>query len=147
MPDVSAPPGSCRASYMVTSCPRRIRSPATVIPAGPDPMMATFFPVAKASSGISIFSCRASHSAANLSRRPMATGAPFLCSRHSTSHCSSCGQTLPHTAGRQFFAFRILMAPLKSSSAIHFTNPGISISTGQPLTHSDFLQSRHLRAS
>ena len=41
-------------------------------------------------------------SATKRSRRPMATGSPFTPRTHLDSHCVSCGQTRPESAGSAF---------------------------------------------
>src|SRR5208283_2934072 len=83
----------------------------------------------------------------NRSRRPMAIGAPLPLRRQPPSHCSSCGQTRPETAGSKFFLLIILIAAAKSPSATHLTKLGISTSTGHFDTHFGFLQFRQRLAS
>ncbi len=136
----------CRASNMVISCPSLTRSAATVKPAGPAPITATFLPVGSAFGGITAPFSR-SQSARKRSRRPMLTGSPILPMTHLLWHCTSCGQTLPQTAGR---AFLVLMAAMPSAyffSLMHLMNVGIGTSTGQPVRHIGFGQQRHLAAS
>jgi len=66
-----------------------MRSPATVRPAGPPPITATFLPVGARISGISSLACSASQSARKRSRRPIAICPPFFTRTHVSSHCSS----------------------------------------------------------
>ena len=147
MPYTSTPPAWCSASKIVTSWPCRIRSPATVSPAGPAPTTATFLPVGAALGGIKRLPCSRSQSAAKRSSLPMATGSSFFPTIQSFSHWSSCGQTLPHTAGRLLRSFSLRAAPAKSPSAISAMKAGISISTGHPSRHFGFLHCRQRRAS
>ena len=77
----------------------------------------------------------------------MATASPFLPSTQPRSHCSSCGQTRPHTAGRALVCFTVRMPAANSPSATYPTNAGMSTPTGQPATHPGFLQARQRAAS
>ena len=70
----------CNASNIVISCPSFTRSAATVNPAGPAPITATFLPVDGAFGG-SWAPLSRSQSAKNRSSRPMLIGHPF-CQRH-----------------------------------------------------------------
>ena len=45
--------------------------------------------------------CRLCQSATNRSSRPIPTGSPLMPRVHFSSHCVSCGHTLPQTAGRE----------------------------------------------
>ncbi len=127
---------------MVTSCPLRMRSPARVKPAGPDPTTATFLPVEGAFSGMKTSPLSLSQSAANLSSLPTATGWSFFPTIHTCSHWSSWGQTRPHIAGRLFRSFSFRAEPIKSPSLISLIKAGISISTGHPSMHLGFLHWR-----
>ena len=77
----------------------------------------------------------------------MATSAPLFFRMHCDSHWLSWGQTRPQTAGRQFFSLSLLMPEAKSPLLAKEMNPGISISTGQPLTQRGFLHCMHRFAS
>ena len=147
IPYARTPPQSWSASKMVTSWPRMTRSLATVSPEGPEPTMATFFPVLGAISGISVFPSAASQSARKRSSRPMAIGAPFLPRMHIFSHCSSWGQTRPQTAGKAFVSLIFFTPEPKSRSTMHLMKPGILIPTGQPCRQSGFLHCRQREAS
>src|SRR5271157_3208938 len=83
----------------------------------------------------------------NRSRRPIAIGAFLPLRRQPPSHCSSCGQTRPETAGSKFFLLIILIAVEKSPSATHLIKLGISTSTGHLDTHFGFLQFKQRLAS
>jgi hypothetical protein len=102
-------------------------------------MTAIRLPVGAGSLGISIVPDFRSKSATNRSRRPIATGSHFFPRMQSFSHWSSCGQTLPQTAGRQFVSLIFRAAPRKSPSATSWTKPGMSKSTGHPDTEPGFL--------
>lgn len=67
-------------------------------PAGPEPTTATLTPL---EAGLAVFSvpCSRYQSATKRSRRPMATGSPFLPRTHRHSHWLSWGQTRPEIAG------------------------------------------------
>jgi len=112
---MSTPPGLCSASKIVTSWPARRTSAATVRPAGPEPTIATFFPVDAAISGTSASPCAVSQSAAKRSSLPIWTALSTLLRLLPTTqafwHCSSCGQTRPQTAGRMFVSLIVLTAP------------------------------------
>ena len=111
MPYFSTPPATCSASKMVTATPLRASSPAQARPDGPEPMMAARF-VAPSAAGASkaggVSQPRPmAQSATNRSRRPMATGLNLAPTTQVASHCDSCGQTRPHTAGSALVVFRI----------------------------------------
>src|SRR5665647_1007234 len=132
---------------MVTLCPSFASSAATVNPAGPAPITATLLPVIAtfliALKGfIALFSL--SKSATNRSSLPTETASPFLLLMQNFWHCSSWGQTLPQIAGRLFFSFIFFRASVYFFSLINLINSGISIPTGQPLTHCALGQDRHL---
>ena len=139
MPYMSTPPALCSASKIVTSCPIWTRSPATVSPAGPAPTTATRLPVGAPIPGISTFPVTRSKSATNRSRRPMATGSPFFPRTHGISHCSSWGQTRPHTAGSALVSLIFLAASMNFPLATRSMNSGIWTLTGHPFTHCGFL--------
>ena len=85
MPYTNTPPGSWRASKMVTSYPIFARSPAQVRPAGPEPMTATFFPFFPADTmGLIPFSL--AQSATKRSSLPMEMGSPLIPRIHLPSH-------------------------------------------------------------
>ena len=63
------------------------------------------------------------------------------------SHCVSCGQTRPQTAGSDELAEIILYASSNSPVFTLAINSGMDIFTGQPATHGLFLQFKHLVAS
>src|SRR3989339_511474 len=88
-----------------------------------------------------------SQSATNLSKLPMATDSCLIPRIHFSSHCSSCGQTRPQIAGRAFVSLFFLTDAAKSPLATWVKNPGISTSTGQPLTHWAFLHFKQRFAS
>ena len=92
----------CSASKIVTSWPAWIRYPAQISPPGPEPQTATFLPVFFGVGGSGDSPWLASQSATKRSRRPIATDSCFLATTHCFSHCSSCGQTRPQTAGSRF---------------------------------------------
>ena len=135
---------SCSASKSVTSCPIFTRSPAHDSPAGPPPTIATFSPEGGLGVGGGRVLFWSSQSAANRSRYPTATGFCFTPIIHTFSHCSSCGHTRPHTAGRALSSLRILAASEKFSSAIAWMNCGILTRTGHPSIHFGFLHWIHL---
>ena len=116
-------------------------------PAGPEPTTATRLPFGAGGVGAWGVPCSASQSARKRSSRPIASGSPFLPRMQSFSHCSSCGQTRPQTAGSAFFSLMVRMPAAKSPSATSPTKPGMSIPTGQPSTHPGFLQRRQREAS
>ena len=66
---------------------------------------------------------------------------------HFDSHCFSCGQTRPHTAGRALVSFKVCAALRNSPRSIFFMNLGILIPTGHPLIQDGLTQSRHRFAS
>ena len=51
---------------------------------------------------------------------------------HCDSHCFSCGQTRPHTAGKALVSFRVFAASRNSPRSMFLMNLGILIPTGQP---------------
>ncbi len=149
IPYIRTPPASWSASKTVTWWPILARSAAAVIPAGPAPTTATLFPLGgladeRDPSGRAFFD---SQSATNLSRRPMAMGAPFFPRTHRLSHWTSWGQTRPHIPGRLFLALIVETASTISPSRTALIKAGISIPTGQPSIHLGFLHWRHLSAS
>ena len=109
--------------------------------------MAMLLPLAGGRGGGSMGPWLASQSARKRSSRPMATGSPFLPSTQFLSHCSSCGQTRPQTAGSAFVRLIFLMPAAQSPSAMQSMKPGMSMPTGQPSTHPGFLQARQRAAS
>ena len=98
------------ASYGMTDTMGRMHSdaqfagsssvPAQVRPLGPEPITATLWPL---ETGLAGASCTLAlcQSATKRSRRPMPTGSPLMPRTHLLSHCVSCGQTRPQTAGRE----------------------------------------------
>ncbi len=146
IPYFSTPPATCRASYTVTSTPALTRSPAQARLAGPEPTTAARFPVFTNCGGLS-HPRPAAKSATKRSRRPMATGSSLLPMMQVASHCTSCGQTRPQTAGSALESFRIRYDSGISLRARAPMNPGMSISTGQPGTHLGFLHCRQRSAS
>ena len=122
------------------------RLPAHERPEGPAPITATrcpFFSIFFAS----VFTFFICQSATKRSRRPIPTDSPFIPRTHFDSHCVSCGQTLPQTAGRELVSVIILYAPSKSPSATRAINSGICTATGHPATHGRVLQLRQRFAS
>ena len=98
IPYVSTPPGSWRASKIVTSYPIFAKSPAHVTPEGPEPITATFLPlVFSGAAGTKPFSL--DQSATKRSSLPMEIGSPLIPRMHLPSHWLSCGHTRPQTAG------------------------------------------------
>ena len=63
------------------------------------------------------------------------------------SHCFSCGQTRPQTAGRADVSFNTLAAARNWPRSIFLMNDGMLMLTGQPSTQVGFAQSRHRLAS
>ena len=61
---------------------------------------------------------------------------------HLASHCFSCGQTRPQTAGNELLALITLYAPCTSPASICLMKDGMSMLTGQPCTQPGFGQSR-----
>ena len=92
---------------MVTATPCCARLPAQVRPAGPLPIIAAFFWAAPLVEGISSQPRPRAASATKRSRRPMATGLNLRPTTQVDSHCDSCGQTRPQTAGSALSYFRI----------------------------------------
>ena len=131
---------------MVTSYPSFARSPAQLSPAGPEPITATLFPFlfGFAFGLIPIF---LAVSATYLSSLPIETASPLFPLIHTPSHCVSCGQTLPHTAGSELDCAITSDAPSISPFNISCIKAGIFIDTGQPCIHFAFLQLKHLAAS
>ena len=73
----------------------------------------------------------------------MATGWCFILRWiHCDSHCFSCGQTRPQTAGRDEDSLMIAAAPRMSPVSRVLINPGMLIFTGHPCTQVGFLQLR-----
>ena len=105
-------------------------SPATVRPAGPAPMTATFLPVAASTGGSSVEPSM--ESAAKRSRRPMETGSPLMPMTHLISHCFSWGQTRPQTEPRGELCLMTRAAPWGSPLTISMRKAGMSMLTGQP---------------
>ena len=66
---------------------------------------------------------------------------------HCDSHCFSCGQTRPHTAGRALVSFRVFAASRNSPRSMFLMNLGILIPTGQPFMQVGLGQSRQRLAS
>ena len=77
----------------------------------------------------------------------MAMGSCFTPRMQRCSHCSSCGQTRPHTAGKLVVSLSLAMAPAGSPSPISLMNAPMSMPTGQPSTHLGFLHWMHRLAS
>ena len=86
-------------------------------------------------------------SATNLSSLPIETGSPLIPLIHLPSHCDSCGQTRPQTAGSADDSEITLYASSTFPVLTCSINAGILIATGHPLIHCAFLQLRHLLAS
>ena len=123
-----------------------IRSFVHVRPAGPLPTTATLCPFfALGFSNSTLFS--RAQSPTKRSSLPIAIGSNFLPMTHEPSHCDSCGQTRPHTDGRAELRLMTRAASSKLPSATKCTNCGISILTGQALTHCGFLQFKQRCAS
>ena len=78
----------------------------------------------------------------------MATAGSFILRWiHLDSHCFSCGQTRPQTAGRALVFFSTRAASRNSPRSIFLMNPGILIPTGHPCIHDGLAQSRQRLAS
>ena len=78
----------------------------------------------------------------------MATGFCFILTlMHTPSHCFSCGQTRPQTAGRLLVFLMVLMASSKFSRSMFLMNVGILMPTGQPFIQLGSAQSRQRFAS
>ena len=116
-------------------------------PAGPEPTTATRMPVGGASSGVEAVPCTRSQSATKRSMRPIATGSPRLATTHTTSHCSSCGQTRPQIAGRVLVSLSLTSEPATSPWRSRSMKAGMSIPTGHPLTHGGLAHCRQRCAS
>ena len=84
---------------MVTSYPRAARSPAQAMPAGPEPITATFLPLGS-TSGAWMGVWASCQSETKRSTRPMATASPFRAWEQFFSHCCSWGHTRPQMPGR-----------------------------------------------
>ena len=102
IPYLKTPPVSWSASKMVTSKPAFLRSLAALMPAQPEPTIATFLPF-----GVILTSTGSELSPTYLSSAPIATGVPLIPKTHFDSHCLSCGQTLPQTDGNIFVSLII----------------------------------------
>ena len=107
MPYFSTPPATCSASKTVTWTPLRASSPAQARPAGPEPTMAAFFWAGTPVAGNSSHPRPMAQSATNRSSLPMDTGWYLTPTTQVASHCDSCGQTRPHTAGSALVLFRM----------------------------------------
>ncbi len=77
----------------------------------------------------------------------MATGSVSPALVHPFSHCASDGHTRAHTAPSGLACLIKRAAPTKLRCAMRRMKPGISIPTGQPLTHGASWQNMHLPAS
>ena len=130
----------------MTSKPFCIRSAAQLSPDGPLPITATFLPIL--SEVLRAFPCFIAKSPTYLSSPPTDTLPPAFSRRtQCSSHCFSCGQTLPQTDGRLLSLFRLFTAFSMSPHLIKPINFGIFTPTGQPLLQGAFLQFKHLSAS
>ena len=85
IPYTKTPPGSCKASNIVTSYPSLAKSPAQVSPAGPEPTTATLLPFIL-SALVGFTPCSLAQSAVNLSSLPIEIGAPLIPLIHFCSH-------------------------------------------------------------
>ena len=78
----------------------------------------------------------------------MATGFSFIFRWiHLDSHCFSCGQTRPQTAGSALVSFSVLAASRNSPRSMFLMKRGMSIPTGQPSVHPGLAQSKQRLAS
>ena len=77
----------------------------------------------------------------------MATGSPRLPRMQFASHCVSCGQTRPVTAGSALSESRLSAAALMFPSARKLMKRGMLTITGQPCTQCAFLHLRQRCAS
>ena len=68
----------------------------------------------------------------NLSSCPIANGSPFIPKTHFPSHWDSCGQTLPHTAGKALYFDNSSKEVEKSPFFMKDIKLGIFTETGQP---------------
>src|SRR6056297_912685 len=106
------------------------------MPAGPDPITATFFPVSGAISGIDFLPVSRSISATYRSIRPIETDlrGSFLAfpTVQVAWHWVSWGHTRPQIAGRRLLSLIILTDLSKSPSSAAFKKAGMFIATGQP---------------
>ena len=145
MPYTSTPPGVCSASNTVTEKPALARSPAQVRPEGPEPTTAMRMPFPAGRAALA--SDCAWRSATYLSSLPIPTGSPFMPRTQRLSHCVSCGQTRPHTAGRLESFDITSYAPSMSPSRNLAIKSGILIPTGHPPTQAGDLHPRQRAAS
>ena len=120
IPYLKTPPNSCKASNTSTSCPAFLRSAAAVIPAHPEPTIATFLPVGLISTSSALVL-----SPIYLSKAPIETGWPLIPKTQLPSHCLSCGQTLPQTEGSILVSRIISPAFWISPSFMAWINCGI----------------------
>ena len=105
-------------------------------------------PFLGAISGMAMLPLSRSKSAAKRSRYPIATAGSFIFRWiHLLSHCFSCGQTRPHTAGRADVLFNTLAAARNCPRSMFLMNDGILMFTGQPSTQAGLPQSRQRCAS
>ncbi|EJW90575.1 hypothetical protein EVA_21316 [gut metagenome] len=146
MPYIKTPPGSSCPSKMVTWKPLRARTPATVSPAGPEPITATL-PRFFATSFSRVSCTSASKSAMKDSSFPIRMGASFLLRMQCPSHCFSWGHTLPQMAGRLLFSLMMFIASPILPRESWWMKSGIWLPMGQPVTHKGFLQCRQRLAS
>ncbi|OAV63369.1 hypothetical protein Barb4_05283 [Bacteroidales bacterium Barb4] len=70
----------------------------------------------------------------------------FVCMQR-LSHCFSCGQTRPHTAGSALVSFNTLAASANCPTSIHLIKEGMLMFTGQPSMQVGLAQSRQRCAS
>ena len=146
IPNMSTPPGSGSISKISTLNPWRERSPAIVSPAGPEPITATR-PRVFGCSFSRISPMLPSKSARKRSSLPTCMPWPFLPSTQCPSHCFSCGQTRPHTAGRLLFSLMMCMALPKFPIDNSWIQSGMSWLIGHPFLHCGTLQCRQRLAS
>ncbi len=146
MPNISTPPGSGSISNISTSKPRRASTPATVRPAGPEPITATrprsFSTILSWVRPISV-----SKSATNRSSLPMLMWAPFLPMMQLPSHWRSWAHTRPQTAGRLLRLLMMARAAPRLPMLSSCTQSGISLLMGHALRHWGTLQWRQRLAS
>src|SRR5574344_1698117 len=78
----------------------------------------------------------------------MATAGSFILRcMHLLSHCFSCGQTRPQTAGRAEVFFNTFAAARNWPRSMFLMNEGMLMFTGHPSTHEGLAQSRQRFAS
>ena len=145
-PYLITPPGSGIASKTSTSNPCLASSAAQLKPAGPEPITATFVPLAGLfsrgeKSMFQLCSIRARWIA------PILMGSPMPVALHSFSHSSGVGQSTPQAPPRMLFCLIVLMAPVTFFSRSFLINVPGSVFAGHPAEQGASWQRRQRFAS